>query len=289
MKPILGILIIIAASGALIIAGNQGSVSAMGLPLFFICASVGFILHWLVFIPSFALQTEHYFDLTGALSYIGSVLLAFILHPSMSTRGTIICLMIALWAARLGSFLFLRVKKAGQDRRFNEIKKRFWRYMFTWTLGGAWVFITMAAGLAATTSIRHSPLDTLFFLGAALWCVGFAIEVIADSQKTHFRKDPTNSESFITSGLWKYSRHPNYFGEIVLWAGIALMALPVLSGWQLATLISPVFVYFLLTKVSGIPMLEKSAHERWGSDPSFQHYVATTSSLLPMPPKSSAA
>jgi steroid 5-alpha reductase family enzyme len=288
MKPILGILAIVAFSGALIIAGNQGSVTAIGLPLFFICASVGFILHWLVFIPSFAFQTEHYFDLTGSLSYLSAVLLAFILHPSMSVRGTIICVMIALWAARLGSFLFMRVKKAGQDRRFNEIKTRFWRFMFTWTLGGAWVFITMAAGLAAATSLEQAPIGTLFYLGGGLWLVGFAIEIIADSQKTKFRSDPANSEAFISTGLWKYSRHPNYFGEIVLWTGIAAMALPVLSGWQLATMISPIFVVLLLTKVSGIPMLEKSALARWGSDPDYQEYVAKTAVLVPSPPKSTA-
>jgi steroid 5-alpha reductase family enzyme len=288
MKPILGILAIIAFSGALIIAGSQGSVSAMGLPLFFICASVGFILHWLVFIPSFALKTEHYFDLTGSASYLGTVLLAFILHPSMSIRGTIIFLMVALWAARLGSFLFMRIRKAGQDRRFNELKTHFWRFMFTWTLGGAWVFITMAAGLAATTSLEHAPIGILFYLGGVLWIVGFAIEIIADRQKTQFRSDPANSESFISTGLWKYSRHPNYFGEIVLWTGIAAMALPVLSGWQLATMISPFFVFLLLTQISGIPMLEKSALERWGSDPDYQEYVARTSVLVPMPHKSTA-
>ncbi|MFT4862358.1 MAG: steroid 5-alpha reductase family enzyme [Pseudohongiellaceae bacterium] len=288
MKPVLGILVIVALSGALSVAGSQGSAIVIGLPLFFICACVGFILHWLVFLPSFALQTEHYFDLTGALSYICTVILALSLHPSMSTQGIIICLMVALWAARLGSFLFLRVKKAGKDRRFNELKTRFWRYLFTWTVGGAWVFVTMAAALAAATSMQQVEIGALFFLGGALWIIGFAIEIIADRQKTQFRNEPANSDMFITSGLWRYSRHPNYFGEIVLWTGIAVMALPVLSGWQLATLISPVFVYLLITRVSGIPMLEKSAKERWGSDPNYQHYVATTACLWPQPPKSSA-
>lgn len=288
MKPILGILVIIAFSSAFIIAGNQGSAMTLGLPLFFICASVGFILHWLVFLPSFALQTEHYFDLTGALSYIATVILALVLHPSMSTRGTVICLMVVIWAARLGSFLFLRVKKAGKDRRFNELKTRFWRYLFTWTVGGAWVFFTIAAGLAAATSMQQVEIGALFFLGGAIWIIGFAIEIIADRQKSKFRNEPANADTYITTGLWQYSRHPNYFGEIVLWTGIAVMALPVLSGWQLATLISPVFVYLLLTRVSGIPMLEKSAEERWGSDPNYQYYVATTSCLWPMPPKSLA-
>ena len=285
MRPIIGILAIIAFSAALAVAGNQGSVVFSGLPLFITCASVGFILHWLAFIPAFAYQTEHYFDLIGSTSYIGTVILAVALHPGMDTRGLIISVMIAVWAVRLGSFLFVRVKKAGKDRRFNEIKTRFFRYMFTWTLGGAWVFITMAAGLAAMTSTTQQTVGIPFFIGTALWVLGFGLEVVADSQKTSFRRQPDNAEKFITTGLWQYSRHPNYFGEIILWLGIAVMAAPVLVGWQLITLVSPVFVFLLLTKVSGIPMLEKSGLERWGSDPKYQRYISITSPLVPLPRK----
>jgi|TARA_B110000971_G_C19949372_1_gene472588 steroid 5-alpha reductase family enzyme len=285
MKPIFGILAIIAFSTALAVAGNQGSVVFSGLPLFIICSSVGFILHWLAFIPAFAYQTEHYFDLIGSTSYIGTVILTVALHPGMDTRGLIISVMIAVWAVRLGSFLFSRVKKAGKDRRFNEIKTRFFRYMFTWTLGGAWVFITMAAGLAAMTSTTQQAVGIPFFIGTALWVLGFGLEVVADSQKTSFRRQPENAEKFITTGLWQYSRHPNYFGEIILWLGIAVMAAPVLVGWQLVTLVSPVFVFLLLTKVSGIPMLEKSGLERWGSDPKYQRYISITSPLVPLPRK----
>ena len=285
MKPIIGILAIIAFSAALAVAGNQGSVVFSGLPLFIICASVGFMLHWLAFIPAFAYQTEHYFDLIGSASYIGTVILTVALHPGMDTRGLIISVMIAVWAVRLGSFLFARVKKAGKDRRFNEIKTRFFRYMFTWTLGGAWVFITMAAGLAAMTSTTQQAVGIPFFIGTTLWVLGLGLEVVADSQKTSFRRQAANAEKFITTGLWQYSRHPNYFGEIILWLGIAVMSAPVLVGWQLAALISPVFVFFLLTKVSGIPMLEKSGLERWGSDPKYQRYISITSSLVPLPRK----
>lgn len=285
MKPIIGILVIIAFSLALALAGNQGSVSFNGIPLFLICASVGFILHWLAFIPAFTYQTEHYFDLIGSISYISAVVLAVVLHPGMDIRGLIICVMIAAWAGRLGSFLFMRVKKAGQDRRFNDIKTRFFRFMFTWTLGGAWVFITMAAGLAAITSTTTQELGVQFFIGTALWVLGFGIEVTADSQKTKFRRNPENADKFITTGLWQYSRHPNYFGEIILWLGIAVIAAPVLVGWQLVTLISPLFVFLLLTKVSGIPMLEKSGLERWGSDPKYQRYLSITSPLVPLPKK----
>ena len=159
------------------------------------------------------------------------------MHPLLDLRGLIICILISIWAARLGSFLFMRVKRAGKDRRFDEMKKRFWRYLITFTLGGAWVFITMAAGLAAITSMSPRPLGIWLAIGMLLWVVGFAIEVIADQQKTKFRKNPDNAEKFITTGLWAYSRHPNYFGEIVLWLGIGIIALPTLVGWQYMTLI----------------------------------------------------
>jgi len=281
IKPILGILAILVVSGGIALAGSQGSIGVNGLPLFLICASVGFILHWIIFLPSFFLQTEHYFDLTGSISYVSTIVVAYLFHPNMDIRSIIVCICIATWALRLGSFLFLRVKRDGKDRRFDEIKKKFFRYMFTWTLGGAWVFITMAAGLAVITSSTEVALGAFFYIGLALWLAGFAFEVIADRQKTKFRSNSQNKEKFITEGLWSISRHPNYFGEIVLWLGIAVMALPTLAGWQLVTLISPLFVTLLLTRVSGVNLLEKSASQRWGDDSAYQDYVASTPSLVP--------
>ena len=206
LKPIIGILAVLLISGGLAWAGSQGSVSVPLVPLFAICASIGFLLHWIVFVTSFIFQTEHYFDLVGSISYIATVAVAAVMHPLLDLRGLIICILISIWAARLGSFLFMRVKRAGKDRRFDEMKKRFWRYLFTFTLGGAWVFITMAAGLAAITSMSPRPLGIWLAIGMLLWVVGFAIEVIADQQKTKFRKNPDNAEKFITTGLWAYSR-----------------------------------------------------------------------------------
>ena len=110
-------------------------------------------------------------------------------------------------------------------------------------------------------------------------------EVVADTQKSAFKADPANAGRFITTGLWSWSRHPNYFGEITLWTGMAVLALPVLSGWNWVALISPVFVFVLLTRISGIPMLEHRARKRWGDDPAFQAYTANTSVLVPLPPK----
>ena len=284
-KSLIGIAVSLIIAALILLAGSQGSLSLQGLPLFAVCGAIGFILHWAIFIPSYSFQTEHYFDLTGSLSYITTVIVAMVLNPSLDIRDLIICAMILVWAVRLGSFLFWRIKKDGQDKRFIVMKTKFTWFLLTWTLGGLWVLVTMAAGLAALTSNTTVELGILGYVGIALWLFGFAVEVIADNQKTQFKKDPNNKDRFITSGLWSWSQHPNYFGEITLWLGLALFTYPVLSGWQLVTLISPIFVYLLLTRLSGIPTLDRLAKEKWGSDSDYIAYVKATSKLMLFPPK----
>ena len=184
---------------------------------------------------------------------------------------------------RLGSFLFLRILSDREDVRFRHIKPHFLRFLMTWTLQGLWVFITFGAGLAAITSPVQSGTSALVVAGACLWVAGFVIEVVADQQKRRFRRQPGNRDAFIQQGLWRYSRHPNYFGEIVLWTGVAVTALPMLTGWQHLTLLSPVFVYLLLTRVSGVNMLEAQGRKRWGDDEAYRAYRARTPVLVPRP------
>ena len=262
-------------------AGSQGGAAYGGFPLFAIAGIAIYLIHWLVFIPSCAWQTEYYFDLTGSITYLFSLAVVAALHPSLDVRGLVLCLLIAIWAIRLGGFLFTRVKRAGGDSRFDPIKINFFRFLLTWTLSATWVYVTMAAGLAAVSSAESTGLDAFFAAGLALWLAGFAFEVTADMQKTRFRANPANRDRFISSGLWSISRHPNYFGEIVLWSGIAVIAFPALSGWQYITLISPVFVIFLLTRVSGVNMLERAGKERWGNDPDYRAYLDSTPALVP--------
>jgi len=279
---ILSILACLAFGAIMALAGSPGSITLYGLPSFALAASIGFILHWLIFIPSYIYQTEHYFDLIGSISYISIVLFTFLALNNLDIRSILIGLLIMVWAVRLGSFLFIRVKRDGKDNRFNVMKTKFWWFLFTWTIGGLWVFITMAAGLAAMTSAKAVPLGWFALIGIVLWLEGFIVEIFADHQKTRFRSKKENQDRFINEGLWSFSRHPNYYGEITLWLGIALIAFPVLQGWQLLTLISPIFVYILLTRISGITMLERRADKKWGDDPEYQLYKQTTSSLIPM-------
>ena len=279
---ILSILACLALGTIMALAGSPGSITFNGLPSFALAASIGFILHWLIFIPSYIYQTEHYFDLIGSISYISIVLFTFLALNNLDVRSILIGLLIMVWAVRLGSFLFIRVKRDGKDNRFTVMKTKFWWFLFTWTIGGLWVFITMAAGLAAMTSAKVVPLGWFALIGIFLWLEGFLVEVVADHQKTRFRSKKENQGRFINEGLWSFSRHPNYYGEITLWLGIAFIAFPVLQGWQKLTLISPIFVYILLTRISGITMLERRADKKWGDDPEYQRYKETTSSLIPM-------
>ncbi|MEA3641426.1 MAG: DUF1295 domain-containing protein [Lamprobacter sp.] len=285
LESVIAILAALLVAAVVAWAGSQGGIRLAGLPVFALAAVVAFVIQWVVFVPSYRRQTEHWYDLTGSLTYLSIIIGTLLLTGRFDLRSLVIVALVAVWAARLGSFLYLRVKKAGSDSRFDELKPSFSGFLMAWTLQGLWVFLTLAAALAAMTAKTAPPLGMIGLLGILVWMAGFAIEALADAQKQAFRQDPANKGRFIHSGLWAWSRHPNYFGEITLWVGIALIALPALSGWQYATLISPLFVSVLITYVSGIPMLESRADERWGDDPAYRDYKARTPVLFPRPPQ----
>jgi len=266
---------------------DDGGYRVAGLPLFAALALFAFTLQWLVFVPSFVHQTEHYYDLTGAVTYASVILLAAG-SSSPDARGWIMAALVLIWCARLGGFLFRRVKRSGKDDRFDTLKPYWGRFFMAWTLQGLWVLITLLAALVAVTSPASASWDAWATLGGVVWVIGFAIEAVADRQKSVFKAEPANRGRFIQHGLWAWSRHPNYFGEIVLWTGIAVMATPTMNAWQWLGWLSPLFVCWLLTKVSGIPMLERRADDKWGGQADYEAYKATTPALVPRPPRRSA-
>lgn len=252
--------------------------------LLFEAALLIFGIQVLVFLPSFWAQTEHFYDLTGGITYLTTMSYMVYRHQQLfgewDLRSIVLTALIGIWAIRLSSFLFTRVKRVGKDGRFDSLKTSFTRFLLTWMLQGLWVFMCTYPALIALAS-PGSTETTFLLIGFALWALGWVYEVIADRQKTAFNKDPKNAGKFINVGVWKQSRHPNYVGEWVLWTGITVIALPVYEGWQWLAFITPVFVYWLLNKVSGVNLLEIRADDKWGDDPAYQKYKNETPVFFP--------
>ena len=275
-----GTLFVVALGVAFAWAGSDAGARWGEIPVFALCVGIAFLMQWMAFVPAYLAQTEKYFDLMGGLTYIATVAVAFGLSGNFDLRSWVLFAMVLIWAGRLASFLFRRVRRSGKDGRFDELKTSFWRFLGAWTLQGMWVTFTSAAAWAAITSSSVRAADPWLVCGALVWLVGFGIEAVADWQKKRFTENEKNRGEFIQEGLWAYSRHPNYLGEIVLWAGVALVAIPVLEGWQWLSLSSPFFVAILLIRVSGIPLLEKRADEKWGGREDYERYKRETPVLL---------
>ena len=236
-----------------------------------------FVIQWILFIPAYLLQTEKFYDLAGSFTYIFAVLFVFYKSGENLLKydigNLILSIVIIVWALRLGSFLFKRIKKAGEDKRFKEIKKSPTRFFMTWSLQGMWVSVCSACALTALANPNGVQTNLLFYCGLFTFLTGFILEIIADTQKSKFRSNPENKDRFINSGLWSLSRHPNYLGEIILWLGITIMSISALSGWQYVTLISPIFTYVLLAYVSGVRLLEASGKKKWGHLEDYKKYL----------------
>lgn len=246
---------------------------------------IAFIIQWAAFIPAYAFQTEKFYDLTGTLTYLTVTWYTLYMSSekfiNLNGASIAIVLFISLWAIRLGSFLFSRIHKDGEDKRFRTIKPSATQFFMTWTLQGLWVSLCSMCALTAISSESGVVVNAFYYLGVGLFIYGFYTEVKADNEKSKFRSVPENRDKFITTGLWAKSRHPNYFGEIVLWTAIAVISLPSLSGLQYITLISPIFTYVLLVHVSGVRMLEARGQKQWGHLEEYKAYQKSTPMLFP--------
>ncbi len=285
-KDYINIIIVILFSCVIAFSGSDNSTKYNGYSILFLCMVASFLVHWLVFIPSYLAKTEKYYDITGTIAYlillyISSSLTTSFFSEKLQLRSLVAISLVTIWAIRLGVFLFIRVLRVGEDRRFKEAKQSFSKYLLWWSMSALWVFLTTANALTLIINNTNLFNDLFFYFGIVIWVFGFLFEIIADEQKRRFRVDGNNQEGFISSGLWSISRHPNYFGEIMLWIGMAIIALPTLTGFQHVTLISPLFIYLLLTRISGVNLLEEQADKRWGHLDSYQDYKQNTSSLIP--------
>jgi len=245
---------------------------------------LAYVIHWIAYIPAYLFQTEKFYDLTGSVTYLSVVWFVFLsTYQSISLNfgNLILVLLISIWTIRLGLFLFMRIHKAGEDKRFRTIKTSASQFFMTFTLSGLWVTLCSMCALVAISSPEGLVMNALTYVGIILFIIGFGIEIVADNQKTAFRSIEANKDSFITSGLWSKSRHPNYFGEVLLWFAIAVISFSSLEGLQLITLISPIFTYILLVYVSGVRMLEDMNDKKWADDEQYKSYKKNTPMLFP--------
>ena len=245
-----------------------------------------FLIQWVAYIPAYLFQTEKFYDLTGSLTYLTVIWFVYLSSNQvgeLNIQNLIVTVLISIWAIRLGSFLFSRIHKDGEDKRFRSIKTSASQFFMTWTLQGMWVSICSMCAITGISSSEGLVLNSLFYLGFTLFVIGFSIELIADHQKTVFRAIKENKEKFISTGLWSKSQHPNYFGEILLWSSIAMMSFSSLSGTQYLTMISPIFTYVLLVYISGVRMLDDMGNQKWGHLEEYKQYKKNTPVLFLKP------
>lgn len=250
---------------------------------------VSFVVSLVVNAAFFVIAAIRKTDVVTDLSYSLSFAVLAIVLPFFGAGEPVqllASLLVLVWAARLGIYLFRRILRIKVDHRFDEMRDKPLRFARFWLLQALTVAVVM---LPVTYLLGREDVPSFgpwLVAGGALWLIGLVIETVSDAQKSAFKSKRAEGERFITSGLWRYSRHPNYFGEILLWWGLFLYAVPFLEGAAFAVVIGPVFITLLLLFVSGIPLLEKSADAKFGDDPAYQEYKRRTSILVPLPRRS---
>mmetsp|Transcript_11283 Transcript_11283/g.40013 ORF Transcript_11283/g.40013 Transcript_11283/m.40013 type:complete len:296 (+) Transcript_11283:32-919(+) len=257
-----------------------GVASAMHLTLL---AAVALAINWVVFVVHAMPQnSEKFFDATGSITYLCLVGFALASSHTHGVRQIVDALLVTMWCVRLGSFLLARILRDGKDSRFDELKKTNVRFLGIWTIQSVWCFFVASPALVViTSSVGATALAPLDFVGWGMWLTGFVFEVVADKQKEWFRDDLGNKGRFITSGLWAYSRHPNYFGEITMWVGICISSSGCFHGFEWLAWLSPLTTWVLLLKVSGVPALEAKGQQTWGEDPAYNWYLEHTPCIIP--------
>lgn len=245
---------------------------------------ISFAINMVFFIFAATFKTDKVTDLTYSLSF-------FILAPALFSTGSrmveqwLITAAIMLWAFRLGSYLFRRILKIKKDDRFDDKRGKFLSFLGFWIIQTLAVWLIMLPNSIFLTSDNPKTLPLFSLTGGLLFLTGLIIETVSDSQKFRYRNDSKNKGHWVDQGLWKYSRHPNYFGEILLWWGLFVVVIPSLSSWTWLTLLGPLSITLLLLFVSGIPLLEKSASKKYGEKPGFKQYLQNSRLLLPLPKK----
>ena len=256
------------------------SIKINNFPIVYIFTIIILILNTLSFMHSYAFKTDIFFDLIGSISFISVGVASLILITDVDANQILIFFLLIFWALRLGPFLFIRRLSAGLDERLSEYFKSPLSLYFIWTMNSLWVFLTSLSMIIIFSSSQNNEFGLIQWLGLLIWVLGFLIEVVSDTQKSKFNKK--NKGAFIDVGLWKYIRHPNYLGEIIIWLGIFVISISYINSiFTALSILSPIFVFILLRFLTGVPQLEQRGQEKWGKQEKYLKYKEKTGILLP--------
>ncbi len=236
------------------------------------------------FVFAFKFKTDKLTDLAYGLTFI-LIALYWLYNDNwlISRFRFIVAMMVVVWALRLIAYLFFRVLKTGRDSRYDGRRESFVKFAKFWVLQAVAVWLITLPVVYMLTRSRVPVVGLGPTIGLYIWSIGLLIETVADKQLFTFRFKKDNHGKWIDEGLWHYSRHPNYFGEIVVWIGVFVFGLSTYSGLGWLVVAGPLTIICLLMFGSGIPILEKANDKKWGNDPNYQGYKATTSILVPLP------
>ena len=252
--------------------------------ILFLTLTASLAINLALFAVAFKLQSDKLTDISYAVSFAVLAAIGILHAPNVSSYLIAGTALVLAWTLRIGGYLLYRVIKAGKDKRFDTIRQDFWKFSRFWIGQALTVWLLMIPLSLATNRPPHWTV--IAAISIVVWALGIIIETVADIQKYQFTHNHANKGRWIDNGLWHYSRHPNYYGEILVWTGIYLFAFPALNGQQqLIGLVSPLGITLLLRFISGVPVLEKSADRRWGSDTQYQEYKRTTNLLIIGPKK----
>ncbi|MCB9834765.1 DUF1295 domain-containing protein [Candidatus Nomurabacteria bacterium] len=243
---------------------------------------VSLISQLIFFVYASSHKTDKLTDLSYGLGFVTVAIYCLSTSPNISSYKLVLLTMIILWGARISTYLLLRIIKTGRDSRFDGIRENFWKFARFWLLQGFSVWVISLPAIYLLSLNQPTEINTWAIIGLIIWLSGVFIETLADLQLYKFRfGNHPETNPWIDSGLWHYSRHPNYFGEILLWWGIFIYGASYYTGTYWLTIIGPIFITLLITKVSGIPILEKSADQRWGKEIEYKKYQRNTPILIP--------
>ena len=238
---------------------------------------------WLL---SLALRDASIVDLVWGLGFVLVAWVAFAVGEGSEARRTLVVLLTTLWGLRLAAYLAWRNIGSGEDYRYEAMRRRHGdRFALVsaylvFGLQGLLMWIVSLPVQAAMVPGSPSGLVVLDFVGVGLWCVGMFFEVVGDLQLARFKADPANSGEVMDRGLWRYTRHPNYFGDFCVWWGLYAIALATGDAWW--AIVGPLVMTVLLMRVSGVPLLERHLARR---RPGYEQYARRTSAFFPRPPR----